>query len=72
MSPDREWGKIYYCQTCAKYLSEEFYRSHLAIGHKAESYITAPKNVENRTAPELEKPEIVDLSDLAEVYEEEE
>lgn len=59
MNPEREWGKRYYCFTCKKDLTEEFFNSHMALGHLGEIYKTMPREIERRIEPKEEKPEIL-------------
>ncbi len=63
MSPERVWGKIYFCHTCRKYLEDETgMRAHQFQEHKAESYISMPKDIDKREAPkeEIKSPTIMD------------
>lgn len=74
MSPERVWGRIYHCHTCRKALSEEDYKAHVSFGHRAESYVSMPVNVDERVAPvanNLKKEEVKATEDYADVIEEE-
>jgi len=50
MSPEKEWGKIFFCHNCRKYLDDETGMSaHIQMGHQANSFISMPKDA--KTAP---------------------
>lgn len=46
MSELLEYGKIYFCHPCRKYVGKTFADSHVALGHKVDSYITMPRKAE--------------------------
>ena len=59
MLPEKEWGKIFFCHSCKKYLDDEIeMTSHILLGHQANSFISMPVDAGNRIAKKLEEREI--------------